>query len=323
MKKIIWLLIIMFWPLNIMAYSDYVIPGGENMGIKINMPGVMIIGFYRVDGEFIKANPKIKIGDLITKVNNIEINSIYEMQEALKNNENNTILLQCKREQKEVDIKLYTKKVDGVFKTGLYVKDNLVGIGTLSYIDPNSNVFGALGHEVIESVSQQRIEVKTGNIFKSTIESIDRSREGIPGGKNARFYYNEHLGNVKTNTSKGIYGIYSQPLPDKELLEVGDVDDIKLGEADILTVMDNTTIKEYKINIIKLDTNSNTKNFLFEINDKELLATAGGVIQGMSGSPIIQNNRIIGAVTHVIIDNPHKGYGIFIVNMLKEGDKLL
>ena len=169
------------------------------------------------------------------------------------------------------------------------------------------------------------VEVKNGTLLESIINSIDKSRNGYVGSKNASISYNKILGNVLKNTNKGIYGKWNTSLPNKELLEVVEFKDIKLGEAYIYTVTDNDNIEKYKINILdKYDSKKDTqKSFSFEIIDKELLSKTGGIVQGMSGSPIIQNNKIIGAVTNVIVDNVKLGYGISIITMLEEGDKLL
>ena len=206
------------------------------------------------------------------------------------------------------------------YKTGLYVKDGVSGIGTLSYVDPESKIFGALGHEIIIGDTGALIEVKRGTIFKSSVTSIDKSIKGVPGTKNAKFYSKNVYGNVIKNTNKGIYGIYSDDVTNMETLKVGKFDDIKLGAAYIYTVISDDKIKKYEIDIDDKKTGS-IKNLHFKIVSDELINKTGGIVQGMSGSPIIQNDMIIGAVTHVIVDNPVMGYGILITNMLEEGER--
>lgn len=165
------------------------------------------------------------------------------------------------------------------------------------------------------------VEIKSGTIFESLVTSIDRSTVGSAGTKNAKFYSNNVYGSVSKNTISGIYGKYTDELPNKEVLEVGKPDELKKGEASIYTVLDGEMIEEFTINITNINKSGKIKNITFEITDKRLIEKTGGVVQGMSGSPIIQNNKIFGAVTHVIVSNPTTGYGIFITTMLDEGEK--
>lgn len=320
-KKVILMgLITLLMPLQVLAYSNYIIPGGENIGIEVYNKGIMIVGFYKVNGEYPKTN--LEAGDSIIKVGNEDVSTVNELVSAIdKNIKNNTVLLTYLKDNKEYQTELEVALLDGIYKTGLYVKDSLNGIGTLTYIDPESKIYGALGHEILESNTNKRIEVKTGNIFDSEVIKIIKSTDGIPGSKKAKIDYNNELGSVKKNTSSGIFGLYNSDLPSKEALEVGNIDEVELGKASIYTVVNGRDYNNYEINISRIDKDSNVKNFYFEITDEELLNTTGGVIQGMSGSPIIQNNKIIGAVTHVIVDDVKKGYGISIVTMLEEGER--
>ena len=224
------------------------------------------------------------------------------------------------RDNKELSLKASRTNQDGVYKTGIYVKDSIQGIGTLTFIDPETLKFGALGHEILEKTTSKKFEIKDGKIFKSDVTSINKSEDGKAGEKNARYDKSKVYGSISENTTSGIFGTYTDKLPDIKTIEVGTIKDIHLGEAKIRTVINNDEIKEFRINIIKLNPNSDTKNILFEITDEELLNSTGGVVQGMSGSPILQDNKIVGAVTHVIVNDSKKGYGIFITTMLKEAD---
>ena len=323
MKKLkILLLSLLLIPINVMAYSDYIIPGGETLGIEINSDGIMVIGFYQIDGKFNKGNPTIKSGDYITKINDIEVSTVDELTDVIEDNVSDGFVeVTFKRNGKEKTSELELIKDGDVYKTGLYVKDTITGIGTLSYIDPETKVFGALGHEIIESNTSEIVEIKSGIIFRNYITGIEKSSDGIPGSKNAKFYYDTTYGKILKNTNVGIYGIYETSLPDKELYEVAQKDEVKIGKATIYTVLEGEQIKDYSIEITAINETSDIKNISFIIDDEELLDKTGGVVQGMSGSPIIQNNKIIGAVTHVVIDNPATGYGIFITTMLEEGEK--
>ena len=307
-------------PISILAYSDYIIAGGENVGIEIKSKGIMVVGLYEINGEYKASKSGIKIGDIITTINNQEVKTIEEMSKIISES-NGKIEIEFLRDNKKDHTTLQLEKDENnVYKTGLYVKDQIKGIGTLTFIDPNTNMFGALGHEIIEKSTGTILEVKDGKLYNSKVTNIEPSRDGIPGEKNAVFKENT-IGTILENTNKGIFGTYEEKIPEKKLYKVAKTEEIKKGEAKILTVLNDEEIKEYKINIIKIsETKDKTKNILYEITDQELLEKTGGIIQGMSGSPIIQNDYIIGAVTHVVVDNPTKGYGIFITNMLEEAE---
>lgn len=320
-KKFIILLIILLFPFSVLAYSNYIIPGGQSLGIEVNNNGVIVIGFYRVNGRLNSNN--LRVGDVIVKVNSSSVSSIDELLDCIeKYIINNRVSITIKRDDRFIDKELELEMVNGVYKTGLYVKDSIIGIGTLSYIDPSTKIYGALGHEIIESTSNRLIEVKTGSIFKTSITTIDKSVNGVAGTKNARFYNNINYGSVVKNTNKGIYGFYTGDISGYDSLEVGSYNDIKLGIAYIKTVISGEDVMTYEIEIDRVN-NNDTKNIHFRILNEDLIEKTGGIVQGMSGSPIIQGNKIIGAVTHVVVDNPIMGYGILITNMLSEGDKLL
>ncbi len=306
-----------------LAYSDYIIAGGENIGIELNSSGVIIVGTYEVEGNNPAKKANLKNGDKIIKINNQEVTNIENMLEAIEsadNKENITITYQRGNEENTTVLELKKDK-DNVYKTGLYVKDSITGVGTLTYIDPNTKLFGALGHEIIEKTTGQKLEIKDGKIYSSEVTGVTRSTLGKPGEKSAKYDSNDVFGSVFENTTHGIFGNYIDDIPNKKLYAVGTAEDIKTGEATILTVVDGNTVEEFNINILKVNSNENvTKNILFEVTDENLLKTTGGIIQGMSGSPIIQNEHIIGAVTHVVVDDPTKGYGILITTMLEEAE---
>lgn len=324
MKKALTILfILLIQPLSILAYSEKIIPGGENIGISINTNGLVIVGFYKVDGQFI-AKDTLKVGDIILKVENKNVESIQEMGKIIdKNVIDEKVNITIIRNNKEINTTLRLVKVGNIYKTGLYVKEKVTGIGTLTYIDPETKVFGSLGHEIIMADTNQSVEVKSGNIFESFVNSIDRSSEGTVGSKNASIKYSNVLGNITKNSSSGLFGLYTNKISTKDLIEVAKFEDIELGEAYIYTNIGGNKTKSYRINITKLNKSKikTSKSISFEILDEELINDTGGVVQGMSGSPIIQNNKIVGAVTHVVVSSPHEGYGIFIRTMLEEGEK--
>ena len=319
-KTFITILTSFIMPISILAYSDYILAGGENVGIEINSKGIMVVGLYEIDGKYKASEAGIKVGDMIVSINNNEVQTIEEMTKIISNS-NNKIEIGFIRNNKLDHTTLeLTKDENNVYKTGLYVKDQIKGIGTLTFIDPNTKLFGALGHEIVEKTTGQILEVKDGKLYNSTVTDINPSRNGNPGEKNAVFKETT-IGKISENTNKGIFGSYEKELPNKKLYKVAQTKDIKTGTAKILTVLNQEEIKEYDINILKInESKEKTKNLLFEITDNTLLEETGGIIQGMSGSPIIQDDFIIGAVTHVVVDSPTKGYGIFITNMLEEAE---
>lgn len=312
------LLTLCCFPLSILAYSKTLLPGGENIGIGIQTKGVIVAGIYDIDGTYPAEEAGIKPGDIIISVNSKKISTIDEMISLINENKSNSLFVTYLRNGKEYNTNLELKNSNGIIKTGLYVKDSVTGIGTLSFIDPVTKNFGALGHEITEKNTGVLLEVKNGTIFSSSVTKIDRSSSGNPGSKNALFYSENIKGTIFKNSHYGIFGTYTDTLPTKKEYKVAEPADIQIGDAKMLTVIEGQNVGEYDIEIIKLNKNDTNKNILFEITDSELLAKTGGVVQGMSGSTIIQGDYIIGAVNYVIVDNPKRGYGIFITNMLKE-----
>lgn len=299
------------------AYSDYIIAGGENIGIELKSKGVIVVGFYKVDNKYIASEAGLKVGDKIVSINDTDINLSSDITDILKKS-NGNLKIEFLRDNIKQVINLKIENEN--YKTGIYVKDSISGIGTLTYIDPNTKLFGALGHEIIESTTRSIFDISSGKIYESSVTDIEPSTNGSPGEKNAKVNHDNVTGNVNENTVKGIFGNYTSEFDNNKLYKVAQPNEIKKGEAKILTVLNGKEVKEYTINITKINKSGSTKNISFEITDEELLSKTNGIVQGMSGSPIIQGENIIGAVTHVVVDNPHNGYGIFITTMLEEGE---
>ena len=321
MKKLLALLLIII-PLNLLAYSNTIIPGGETIGIEIKTKGLVVVGFYKVNDKYI-GGETLKTGDIITKIDGKEVNSIDDLTNIIDTNEIiDKINITIKRNNKEIDTYLRLLKEDNTYKTGLYIKDKVYGVGTLTYVDPETKIYGSLGHQVLMSESTSALEVKEGNICEANVEGIDRSENGLVGNKNARIDTNNAVGTINKNSTLGLYGKFNNPLDNKEALQIKKFDEINLGRAYIYTELEENNIKKYEIEIVsinKKDIKTN-RSITFIIKDEELLNKAGGIVQGMSGSPIIQDNKIIGAVTHVVVDNVEKGYAIYIETMLEEGE---
>ena len=313
-RLLILFLTFMILPFNTFALSKYLVPGGENIGINIKSNGVLIVGFYESS-----AKSSLQIGDIIVSIDDNQVSSINDMLKLVDSSKDEvTLKIGYKRNNQLLSTNLsLVKDENGVFKTGLYVKDSITGIGTLTFIDPTTNQYGALGHSITDSKTNIRFEIKDGKIFKSDVTSIDKSQNGQTGEKNAKFYFDTVYGTIEQNEETGIYGTYNEDYNSKELVEVGSIDEIELGEAYIKTTLDNNKVENFNIEILSIDKESDTKNILFKVTDTTLLERTMGIVKGMSGSPIIQNNKIIGAVTHTVISDNTKGYGISIIKMLE------
>lgn len=319
-KVLVFALLILIIPFQVYAYSDYIIAGGENVGIKINSNYVMVVGSYDIGTD---QNKTLVPGDKILRINGYKVSSINEMLNVIsKTIKNSSVSVDYLRgtEENTTTLKLVLDE-NGVYKTGLYVRDSISGVGTLTYIDPNTKLYGALGHEIIEKNTSQKLDIKDGQIYQSNVISIVPSRSNSPGEKNANYNQDNVYGTINENTYAGIFGDYTATIPDKKLYKVATINDIKLDKAQMLTVIDGDKVESFDINILKLNNGYDSKNILFQIADKRLLDKTGGIVQGMSGSPIVQGDYIIGAVTHVVVNEPTKGYGILITNMLEEAEK--
>ena len=322
MKKLTFfmLLIYLFIPISVFAYSDYIIASGKNIGIELKSDHVIIVGAYKINNHNNLVESDLQIGDKIIKINNQEVTSVSSFQKIIKEIKNSFVTITYSRKNIEGKTNITLYEDNGEYKTGLYVRDTIRGVATLTYIDKDNMTFGALGHEILEKSTKSKFESDKGTIFYSSVTGITKSADGNPGEKNARSDSNNIYGEVIENTSSGIFGKYTDTLPNSKVYKVAKPEEINLGEAKIMTVIDGDIPEYFDINILKINKNSNTKNILFEVTDKKLLDVAGGIVQGMSGSPIIQGDNIIGAVNFVVVDRTNKGYGIFITNMLEEAE---
>lgn len=318
--------LILVFPVAILA-SDELILGGNSVGIVVNYDGVLISGTYRVEMNGQSFNPTdqdIQKGDMIIKADGSEIHSLEDLYSILKQHQKdiNEIPLEIMRNDaviKKTLISIYDQS-SGAFQCGLYVKDEILGIGTMTFYNPQDQKFGALGHEIMDADFNKRADVNDGKLYNSDVSSITKGQQGVAGEKHANIDYNKVIANLKKNTEIGIYGDY-QNLPQEVIsLPWAKQDQIKTGKAEIYTVLAGKEIKAYSINITKLNhqTQSEVKGIEFIVDDPELLNKTNGIIQGMSGSPIVQNGHIIGAVTHVVTSDPSKGFGVYIEWMLEE-----
>ena len=321
--------------MNVSVLKDIrVVPGGQSIGVKINSKGVLVVGHHQVQTSEGKISPgekaDIKVGDLITKINGITIESMSEVgkfvQEAGEKGEK--LLISLERNNEKVDTyvepKLDTK--EGKYKLGLYIRDSAAGIGTLTFYEPKTKKYGALGHVISDMDTKKPIVVKDGYIVPSTVTSIQKGQNGVPGEKMARFLAEQDLvGNIQKNNQFGIYGTLNTDLKNGIIdkpIPIALSHQVKKGKAQILTVVEKDKVEMFDIEIVNSIPQKfpATKGMVIKITDPKLLKQTGGIVQGMSGSPIIQDGKLVGAVTHVFLNDPTSGYGVHIEWMLNEAE---
>ncbi len=293
-------------------------PSGQSIAIMLDT-GVVVEKFVEGDGESPAREAGILIGDKIIIINGTNINNLRDVTRELKKDKDLfKIVLQRGSQTKIVVVKPLV--VDGKNKIGVRLIDRIAGVGTLTYVLPEYTLFGSLGHSIDKG--RETIE---GEIKDSTIKSIKKGQIGKPGGKRAKIGENS-LGKIIKNTDTGVYGnVTDDTLKNLPLMPIASRDEIKTGKAEIWTVIEGSEIEKFEIEIVKLEKQSekSTKSMKIKITDERLLDKTGGIIQGMSGSPIIQNDKIIGAITHVLVNSPEMGYGIYIEWMLEDNDVFL
>jgi len=303
------------------------VPLGTAIGVRINTDGVMVLGtgsFQGVDGETHRpADNILRAGDLIFKINDAEIKNKEMLSEIVaKSQEDIIVHLRRGDEEMQVTLTPAVAATDGVRRIGTWVRDSTKGIGTLTYYDPLTGNFGALGHGIMDVDTKKLMSVKNGTIMPSTVTSVQRGAKGAPGELEGNVDTSRYLGQITANSPRGIYGKLNPDvigeIATREPMPIALRAHIKEGPATILTSVSGNEVREVDIMIESVNrlTTDETKGMVIRITDTELLAITGGIVQGMSGSPILQNGRIVGAVTHVFVQDPTKGYGIFIESML-------
>lgn len=321
--------------MSLVAYAKSVIPGGQTIGIELRTKGLIVSGTYDVkipEGTYNPANEAdIQKGDIILFADQVPMHSINDLILVLKGKPSTAgeIALSLERKGATIQRKLRIIRTDAgtSWRTGLFIKERLLGIGTLTFYDPETQTYGALGHEIIDQETGQPFEVKSGTIFESTVIEVKKSENGSPGEKIADIDEDKTLGNVAINNRFGIYGSYDdgiRSLVGTNTIEIGTQDQVHTGPAQIWTVIDGKEVEKYAIEIILVrpQKEPDTKSLTFRVTDPVLLSKTAGIIQGMSGSPIIQDGRLIGAVTHVLVDRVTMGHGLYIEWMLVEARKI-
>lgn len=307
--------------------GDLLIPGGMPVGIYMETDGVMVLGTERlksVNGEsYEPAERLVRAGDYIVGIGEKEIINKKQLMEEVSKIHSEDIVLKLRRGSENVSVKIKPVKCKGKnYKLGIWVRDNTQGLGTITFLTKNSE-YGALGHGIHDIDTGKLLKLSKGTLYKTTIRDIKKGIEGEPGGMEGIIVYNRYnvLGTIEKNTETGIYGRVDkieEIFEDQTPVKIATKEEIEKGDAKIRCAIDGE-VKEYDIRITKIDFREKAvnKGIVLEVTDERLLEETGGIVQGMSGSPIIQNNKIIGAVTHVFVQDAAKGYGIFIQNMLK------
>jgi stage IV sporulation protein B len=309
-----------------------VIPGGQSIGIKLKSKGVMVVGHHLVrtiQGNFSPAEQAgIEVGDTILRINGEDITDVKMISQialaAGKAKKSIQFSIIRGQERKQLSMTPLLDEKDQTYRLGIYVRNSAAGVGTLTFYEPKQHKYGALGHVISDVDSGQPILVSEGKVVRSNITSIQKGAQGEPGEKRAIFTNEDDiLGNIKNNTQFGIFGKMSE-LPNKGFYQkpipVGFQEEVKEGPAKILTVVSGQKVEAFQIQIVNVSKQRNpaTKGLILKVTDPRLLHLTGGIVQGMSGSPIIQNGKIIGAVTHVFVNDPTAGYGTFIEWMLQD-----
>lgn len=294
------------------------IAAGTPFGVKFHTEGVIVVGICGNCGP--AADAGLKKGDVILSVDGNQIGTVGEFAEAIRNSNGAAVKLEYRSggltHTAEVEPIL---DENGEYKLGVWIKDSAAGIGTVTFIEPESMLFAGLGHGICDAESGELVPFAYGSAEEVALSGITPGRAGTPGELRGSFT-GKKQGKLMKNTDCGIYGVLTE-MPDglsDALFPVGKASEVKEGKAYIFTTVDGAGRQKYEIEISKIDKNGSGRNFSVRVTDSALLEKTGGIVQGMSGSPIIQNGKIIGAVTHVLVSNPTEGYGIFIENMLAE-----
>jgi stage IV sporulation protein B len=307
-------------------------PGGQSIGVKLNTVGVLVVGHHQVQADKGRVSPGekagIKKGDIITEINGQQIEKMADVGPFVKQagEDGKPLDVVIKRENEKIKTQLQPEKDvnENTYKLGLYIRDSAAGIGTMTFYHPQSKKYGALGHVISDMDTKKPIVVGDGQIVRSTVTSIEKGGKGNPGEKLARFSSDrEVIGNIRRNSPFGIFGelnkdisngVFDKPLP------IALSHQVKEGPAKILTVVNNDEVNLFDIEIVSTIPQKfpATKGMVIKVTDPELLEKTGGIVQGMSGSPIIQGDKLVGAVTHVFVNDPTSGYGVHIEWMLNE-----
>ena len=311
-----------------------VIPVGNIAGVKLYTDGVLVVGMSEIEGVDAKRykpyeNTGIEEGDSIISINQNTISSTDELIETVNRSEGKEIKLKYIHEEETKECSMTPVKTgDNEYKLGLWVRDSAAGVGTVTYYEPSTKTFGALGHGITDIDTEELIHIASGEFVTTKILNIIKGENGVPGKIQGTVENQKDIGTISKNTKYGIYGtvknLSTLNIDTSREMEVALRKEIKTGKATILCSLDNQKVEEYEIEIEKIDTQNsyNNKSMKIKVTDERLLEKTGGIIQGMSGSPIIQDGKFVGAVTHVLVNNPQEGYAVFGDMMIKQSKEV-
>ncbi len=295
--------------------AELLIPGGQIIGLELRNDTVTVAAFDDAYGATAR-EAGLRVGDAILEIDAIPVHSAADVKMALQRCDGDVDITVLRGSKKEA-ITMCPCDTDEGPKLGVYLRQGIAGIGTVTFYDPDSHLFGTLGHGVNDS-GGSLLSMTEGSAYPARILSVKKGKCGAPGQLQGSAAAPEAMGSLLKNTPQGVFGTLDQPLRG-EPLPVADYSDIQAGPATIRSTVDGHNLREYSVEILKIYPEDRTdgRNFLLRITDPALLEATGGIVQGMSGSPICQNGKIVGAVTHVLVNSPGTGYGIFIENMLE------
>ncbi len=306
----------------IQSQTPMLVPGGTPFGIKIMIDGVMVIGVGEVNSQNGTKTPAtdagIETGDIIVSIAGQEVDSNEDIQEIISESDGNSVEVVVRREEKQLEFQLepaYSES-DNCYQAGMWVRDSSAGIGTITFYDASTGYFGGLGHPVCDTDTGEIIPISSGEVAEVNITGVKKSTEGHAGELQGIFTSSKSVGKLFMNNEYGIFGTLDKKI-ENTAIPMGLKQEIKTGEAVVLTTIDGNKPEKYKIMIEKIDYSNNNinKNMVIRITDENLIEKTGGIVQGMSGSPIIQNGKLIGAITHVFVNDPQRGYAVFCENM--------
>ena len=304
------------------ASARTLVPGGQSIGVAVSTGGLVVTGAADVGSTPSPGRlAGIRVGDVITRVNDTEVESVKQLGALLTGDVCRVAFTRDGQEQ-EVTLTPAFDDQAGIHRLGLWVRQGTAGIGTLTFYDPETGLYGALGHAVTDEDSGIVLPVSDGGIYENSIINVEKGREGQPGEIMGQFYDGGYLGDVDANTRHGVFGHLSQELVNSmypNSIDAAEHGEMRTGSARILTTVGDEGLREYDCEIVRLHDQSDAadKSFTIKVTDPDLIGVTGGIVQGMSGSPVIQDGRLIGAVTHVLVNDPTMGYGISIQKMLE------
>lgn len=316
MKKtamMIALLMIILWALPLTAQAAQLIPGGQLIGLALTGDSVTVVAFDKEESAAKQAG--MQVGDTITHIDETAVTCAADIRSALTRS-GGTVRVGFTRKGQAMQLRIAPAITKDGPRLGIYLKQGTTGVGTVTYYDPQSGNFGALGHSVNDS-SGKLLRASGGTAYDAAILSIRKGKCGKPGQLMGAMHTDNVIGSLGKNTQQGVFGSTSLPM-DGTALETAKPGDVHTGKAVIRSTVGEDGVQEYSVKILKIypQGRNGGRNMLIKVTDERLLSTTGGIVQGMSGSPIIQDGKLVGAVTHVLVNDPTMGYGIFIENML-------